>query len=69
VDGKFQVRIVADPSVSNNIHEVALSGALGNIHITVENVPSPDNPRTSALAYYSAIATLRKILSHVKIGT
>jgi len=48
---------------------VALSGALGSIRITVENVPSPDNPRTSALAYYSAIATLRKILSHVKIGT
>ena len=69
VDGRFRVRIVADPAVTNNIHEVALTGALGSIHITVENGPSPDNPRTSALAYYSAIATLRKILSHVKIGT
>jgi aspartate dehydrogenase len=69
VDGKFRVRIVADPAVHSNIHEINLSGALGSIRITVENVPSPDNPRTSALAYYSAIATLRKILSHVKIGT
>lgn len=68
-DDKFTVRIVADPAAKNNTHEVRLSGALGSITVIVENVPSPDNPKTSALAYYSAIATLKKILSHVKIGS
>jgi len=66
---KFRVRIVADPASSGNIHEVELRGSLGNIRVRVENKPSADNPKTSALAYYSAIAALKKILSHVKIGT
>ena len=69
VNGRFRVRIVADPNTKNNTHELQLHGALGSINVTVENVPSPVNPKTSALAYYSAIATIRKILSHVKIGT
>ena len=42
---------------------------LGGVFMRVENKPSPDNPKTSALAYLSAIATLNKILSGVKIGT
>ena len=68
-NGSFKVRIIADPDTTSNTHEIDLRGALGNIRIIVENVPSPENPKTSALAYYSAIATLRKIISHVKIGT
>lgn len=66
---RFIVRIVADPESSGNAHEIEMRGAAGTVHIRVDNVPSAQNPRTSALAYYSAIALLGKILSRVKIGT
>jgi aspartate dehydrogenase len=32
-------------------------------------VPSPDNPKTSYLAVLSAIATLKKIASKIRVGT
>ncbi len=35
----------------------------------VENVPSPQNPKTSDLAVLSACALLTEILNPVKIGT
>jgi aspartate dehydrogenase len=65
----MNVRIVADPNVTVNTHEIRLASPLGNITVRVENKPSPSNPKTSALAFLSAIATIRKITSKVKIGS
>ncbi|MFH1774139.1 MAG: aspartate dehydrogenase [Methanobacteriota archaeon] len=66
---KTKVRVVADPGSDKNIHEVFARGDFGEFKFRVENVPSPQNPRTSYLAALSAIATLKKITSHVEIGT
>lgn len=66
---KITVRIVADPGITVNTHEIRLSTPLGKITVMVENLPSPSNPKTSALAALSAIATIKKIVSKVKIGT
>jgi len=63
------VRLVADPDIKVNTHEVKIVTPLGNMTMRVENKPSPTNPKTSALAYLSAIAALKKITSRVKIGT
>jgi hypothetical protein len=52
-----------------NQHEVMIEGKSGTIQTITRNVPSPDNPKTSALAVYSAIATLGRIFSSVRIGT
>lgn len=67
--GELTVRIIADPAATTNIHEVSLVCDLGKIDIRVENLPSASNPKTSALAYLSAIASLKKIYSRVIIGT
>lgn len=62
-----QVRIIADPTVDKNIHELEIIGDCGRILSRTENVPS-SNPKTSQLAAYSAIAALRQILKPLVIG-
>ncbi len=64
-----QVRVFVDPEATRNIHEISVKGAFGNFFCHVENIPSPDNPRTSYLAALSAIATLKKITEPLQIGT
>jgi aspartate dehydrogenase len=49
------VELVADPAASRNIHELEVEGAFGRFKIVLENVPSPDNPKTSALTALSII--------------
>jgi aspartate dehydrogenase len=66
---EVHVKVVADPCIHINRHEIAVEGDFGKISTKVENVPSPRNPKTSYLAALSAIATLRSIVEPVKIGT
>ncbi|HON35781.1 MAG TPA: aspartate dehydrogenase [Methanothrix sp.] len=63
------VRVVADPDIRVNRHEIEVEGDFGRLYTRVDNVPSPRNPKTSHLAALSAISTLRSISEPVKIGT
>ena len=63
------MKIVADPNIDKNIHQIESKGKFGKISTIVENVPDPTNPKTSRLATLSAIETLRSICSDdIKIG-
>ncbi|MGP8337556.1 MAG: aspartate dehydrogenase [Methanosarcinaceae archaeon] len=66
---KTKVRIVADPALSINMHEIFVEGDFGKFSTKIENIPSPTNPKTSYLAALSAIATIKKISSPLQIGT
>lgn len=55
-----QVRLVADPAVTANIHEIHASGAFGQLHFRIEGQALPDNPRSSALAAMSAVAAIER---------
>ena len=68
-EGEVRVKIIADPGINVNRHEIVAEGDFGRITTQVENVPSPKNPKTSYLAALSAIATLRSIVEPIKIGT
>jgi len=59
-----RVRIVADPAIKVNIHQIELEGDFGRIVTSTENAPFPLNPKTSYLAALSALATatLKQIL-------
>jgi aspartate dehydrogenase len=65
---KTNVRLVASPQVTRNIHEVEIDSQAGKIVCRSENVVHPDNPKTSFLAVLSAVATLRRILEPLQIG-
>jgi aspartate dehydrogenase len=64
-----RVRIVAVPGGDKNVHEIRVQGEFGRLAVTVENVPSKDNPRTSQLAAFSAIATLKNLTRSLRVGT
>ena len=66
---KTNVKVVASPEVTKNIHEIKIESAAANISTRTENILHPDNPKTSYLAVLAAIATLKGILEPIKIGT
>ncbi len=63
-----RIRVVADPTIRVNIHELDVEGDCGRIQCRSESRPSA-NPRTSELAVRSAIATLGRLFDPVSIGT
>ena len=66
---RTRLKVIADPSLTLNTHHIEMRGKTGNISIKFENVPSPDNPKTSWLACYSALAALKHAKSPVRYGT
>jgi len=63
------IRIVAQPGIAQNMHEIEIDSDSAKLLTRTENVIHPDNPKTSYLAVLSAIATLRQLLEPMKIGT
>jgi len=64
------VKIVADPHITVNQHQIEAAGTFGEMTITVRSIPTPNNPKTSLLAVLSAIECLRSICSPgIKVGT
>ena len=63
------VEIWADPTVTRNIHRIEVEAEAARLSMQVENVPSPENPRTGRLTALSVIATLKKLVSPLTVGT
>jgi aspartate dehydrogenase len=59
---RVKVRVVSDPLVHRNTHEVQVKWRFGEMFLRFANDPHPENPRTSALAAWSAIKLLQKLL-------
>jgi aspartate dehydrogenase len=66
---RTQLKAVAVPGLKRNTHVIKVSGQSGDISITLENVPAPENPKTAWLACYSALAAVKQVLSPVRFGT
>ena len=66
---KTKVKIIVDPATTRNQHKLICRGRFGEFTCLVKNMPSMSNPKTSYLAALSAIATLKKIVGGVWIGT
>jgi len=65
---KTRVRVVADPGVHQNIHEIHARGTFGSFEIRLANWPNPDNPKTSLLSCLSVVSLLKRIRETVQMG-
>lgn len=65
---KTKVEIVADPVATRNSHKILAHGKFGRLRAEVENMPNPNNPKSSYMASLSAVATLKKIVNPIQIG-
>ena len=66
---RTRLTVVADPALKFNTHFIRIRGPTGTIDLRFENLPSPDNPRTAALAGFSALAAFKQFSSPVRYGT
>jgi aspartate dehydrogenase len=66
---RTQVRIWADPGVTRNTHTIRVESEAARFTMTIENVPSADNPRTGRLTPLSMLACLRGLVSTLKVGS
>jgi len=63
------VKIIVDPNVDKNVHEVIVVGDFGQFKTRTENLPCEVNPKTSMLAAYSAIKLLKSLDENFVMGT
>ena len=53
-----RVRVIADPNVAGNCHEIDVISDLGSAYMEFVNAPDPENPKTSLITAFSVIRLL-----------
>jgi len=66
---RTQVEIWADPAVTRNTHTIIVEADASNFTMTIENVPTQENPPTGKITALSVIATLRRLTEPLVVGT
>ena len=66
---KTMLEIWADPGVNRNMHTIKVDSDSSRFEMSIENVPSLENPRTGVITGLSTIAALRGLVATLKAGT
>ena len=66
---RTRLEIWADPTVTRNTHRIVVEADSARFEMTIENVPSEDNPRTGKITALSMLAALRSLTATLKVGT
>jgi len=66
---RTMVEIWADPGVVRNTHTIRVEADAARLTMTIENVPSEENPRTGMITPLSLLACLRGLVSTLKVGS
>jgi aspartate dehydrogenase len=65
---RTEVRVIADPTVTHNTHEVEVQGEFGRLQVRIENIPSDENPKTGRIVAMSLVRALRGLSERVAAG-
>ncbi len=63
------LEIWADPALDRNTHRIEVEADSARFRLSIENVPSEENPGTGRITPLSVIATLRGLTAPLKVGT
>ncbi len=55
---RTRVRLIADPGVERNVHEINIRSGCADIRIEIAGKPSPDNPKSSLTTGFALAANL-----------
>ncbi len=66
---RTMVEIWGDPTVTRNTHTIRVEAESARLTMTIENVPSEENPRTGKITPLSIVACLRGLTSTLKVGS
>ena len=64
---RSMVRVVADPTVARNTHEIEARGHFGELRGVLQNIPT-ENPKTGRLTAMSIVKALRNLTEPVVVG-
>jgi len=63
------IEIWADPTVTRNTHTIEVDADSTRFSMTIEGVPSEENPRTGKLTPLSVLAALQGMVAPLHVGT
>jgi aspartate dehydrogenase len=63
------IDIWADPGVTRNCHSIEVEADSARFTLSIENLPSSENPKTGRIVALSVIAALRKLNAALCVGT
>ena len=66
---RTRVQIWADPTLTRNVHTIRVEADAARFTMTIENVPSEENPKTGKLTALSLLACLRGMVSPLRVGS
>lgn len=64
-----RIEVWADPGVTRNTHTIKLVSDSSDLTMTIENIPSQENPRTGKITALSVLACLRRLTAPLVVGS
>jgi aspartate dehydrogenase len=66
---RTRMEIWADPTVTRNTHSIVVDADSARFTMTIENIPSEENPRTGKITALSTLSLLRGLGASFRVGT
>ena len=66
---RTRIEVWADPGVTRNTHTIKLVSDSSDLTMTIENIPSQENPRTGKITALSVLACLRRLTAPLVVGS